>query len=109
MAPFIGPSRAQLVEELQKGRPRLPITLGLYAPQATVEKVDGTWRIVALEPDHEAERRAGEEAIARGDDWMPEHTWQFLRPGRVLVEAKSKADFVEAVKRMKWTFGEGLS
>jgi hypothetical protein len=102
MAPFIGPTKAELIALLQKRKPELPITLGLYSPQATVENAGGRWRIVALEEDVEASRRAGEEALKTTGHWMPEHTWQFLRPGRLIVDAPSREELIEAVRNLDW-------
>ncbi len=104
MAPFVGPTRDALVRMLERRAPRLPITLGHMTPQATVTCDGGVWRLVALAIDREAARRAGAEAIARGDGWMPEQEWQFLAPGRVLVEATTKDDFIAQLRAMTWSF-----
>jgi hypothetical protein len=107
MAPMMGPSRKQLIALLQKPKPQLPITLGEYSPQATVENAGGRWRIVELEEDREASRRAGEQALARGHNWMPENTWAFLRPGKVVVDVASKEELIAKVEKMKWSWGDG--
>ncbi len=104
MAPFVGPSREALLRLLDARRPKLPITLGHMRPQATVTLDDGVWRVTALEIDAAAARRAGETALASSGMWMPEMEWRFLRPTRVLVEARSKEDFVAQLGAMKWTF-----
>jgi len=104
VAPFIGPDRDELLRLLSAARPTLPITLGHYQPMASVTCDDGVWRITTLTIDDDQARRAGAAAIAAGQNWMPEMEWQFLRPHRVLVEAKSKDDFLVKIRAMKWKF-----
>ena len=106
MAPFIGPTRPELLEMLRAWRqPRLPITLGRYEPQAMVEVVDGVWRIRLLVKDNAAVDRLGKERLARGDNFMPEHTWIFTPDGPIVAHAPSRRELAKLVETMRWDFG----
>ncbi|HZS38543.1 MAG TPA: hypothetical protein VFF06_17025 [Polyangia bacterium] len=108
MAPFIGPSRAALLRVLRgRGAERkLPLTLGHYAPQATVAREpDGRFTIRPLAIDRARADEAGRRALAAGEGWMPEQEWQFLAAGEPLVAAATLAELTAAVERMEWPFG----
>lgn len=104
MAPYIGPSREQVLRWLRSANPasRLPITLGVYAPQAIIDRDDKRWILCPLELDDEAARKAGEEARSNGEPWMPEMQWDFLEKSAPLVAAETIHDFVEALESLEW-------
>ena len=107
MAPMIGPTRAALIRQLTSWLrpPRLPITLAVMEPRAVVRREGEAWLIVALVHDHAAAGRASEEALARGESFMPEHTFRFMKEGEILLRAPTKRAFVEAIRVMD---GAGL-
>jgi hypothetical protein len=106
MAPFVGPTRDHLLAMLREARsPRLPITLGRYAPQAVVDLVDGEWCLCPLEMDQAAADAAGRAAFAAGGSWMPEMTWRFLRPGAPLLRAPSRQALADLVADRPWPYG----
>jgi len=106
-APMRGPSRQALLKILQRpdAEDRLPVTLAKYRPDAVVRKEGDAWVIRALIEDREAVHKASEEAMAAGDNFMDEHTWRFLHPGKVLIEAATKEDFIKKIEKMKWDYG----
>lgn len=108
MAPFRGPGRAELLRLLRSWffRRKLPVTLSKDgSPAGTVGHEDGVFRLRLLEMDEAAMQAEYARRQAAGDTyWMPEMTWRFLRPGRVLAEARSRKDFQAAVERLAWPF-----
>jgi hypothetical protein len=107
-APMRGPSRQALLKILRRpdAEDHLPITLAKYRPDAVVRKEGDVWVIRALVEDREAVHKASEEAMARGDNFMDEHTWRFLHPGKILIEAATREDFIKKIKGMDWYYGE---
>jgi hypothetical protein len=106
MAPFQGPSRAELLKLLRGWRAtsKLPLTLGKYEPQAIVECEGDEWRIRLLE--HDPKLVAEMEARQKAEGYlMPEHYFQCLVPGKVLLTAPSRDDFIAVIEKMTWTFG----
>ena len=106
MAPMLSLSRAQLIELLEDRRAEKGFTvhLGSGHPDAVLRKEDGGWVLRKLEVDHEAANRAGEEALARGESWMPEHVDQFKSPGEAILEASTAAQMAGKVREMTWTY-----
>jgi hypothetical protein len=104
MAPFVGPTRIELIEQLWKWRPRLPITIGRHRPQAIVDRRAGRWLLVPLEIDRERAVRAGEEALASGGMWVPEMEWRFLTEGLPLVDEADKASFLERIRTIEYPY-----
>lgn len=104
MAPFLGPDRERVLALLRAPSPKhhVPITLGRYSPQAEIDVVDGRWVLVPLELDQDAANRAGEEAIAAGQHWMPEMQWQFLRRGAPLHDADSARELAALLESANW-------
>jgi hypothetical protein len=100
MAPFLGPDRDTVLKRLRSLLPgrKVPITLGLYAPQAVVEEDGGRWRLCPLEMNREAARAAGERALADGGMWMPEMEWEFLEKGAPLLEADSAKELASLIE-----------
>src|SRR5262249_48947486 len=107
MAPFQGPSREQLIAMLRaRGAERkLPITLGRYAPQAVVEKQGGKWRLRELALDDAASNAYGAKQLEGGQNFMPENTWQFLAPDKVLLEHADLESFCRGLQELTWNFG----
>lgn len=104
MAPFMGPTKEALLEHLAGWRPKLPITLGLYEPQAVVDRRRGRWVLVPLVMNHAKANTAGERALANGEPWMPEMTWQFLEEGPPLIDEPDKDAFIAAIRTMKYPY-----
>ncbi len=106
MAPFIGPSRKRLIEMLRAGDGESrSITLGMNEPQATVGRENGVWRLRPLVMNHEAAGQAGQEAIARGEAWMHEHTFAFLEPGEAIAESEEVEAFIAMLEKLSWKWG----
>ncbi len=101
MAPFVGPSREVVLREL-RGRPRLPITLGKYKPEAMIAREGEEWVLRPLVLDEAAYQAAYEKARAGDGYWMPEHEFQFLRPGEAIVQASTREAFVAALEKIEW-------
>ena len=59
------------------------MTLGKYAPQATIERDGEVWMLRPLVLDKAASEAAYQEAMGPGGSgfWMPESEFQFLKPG----------------------------
>jgi hypothetical protein len=106
MAPFMGPTREWVLSELRGGRARLPMTLGKYAPQATIERDGDVWRLRPLVLDKAASEAAYREAMGPGGSgfWMPESEFQFLKPGVEIVREETLEAFVEALAKVKWVW-----
>jgi hypothetical protein len=94
-----------VIAELRKRRPQLPITLGLYAPQATIKHEGGRWLLCPLVMDRDAAAVAGRAALAAGESWMPEMEWRFLREGEPTLACADKDDFIRELERMAWPYG----
>lgn len=107
-APMRGPSKEALIKILQRpdAEKYLPITLAKDSPSATVQKEDKKWVIRILVTDEAAAKKAFDEAMKTNDSFMDENTWRFRSPGPILVEATTKDDFIRAIEKMKWDFGE---
>jgi len=106
MAPFRGPTRSELLAllRLSDAAARLPVTLGLNAPQASVVCDERGFAIRALELDRTRASAAAREALAQGKPWMPENEFAFLAPGKVLLSSPTKEFFIALVEKMRWTF-----
>lgn len=104
MAPYIGPSREQVLRWLRSANPasRLPITLGVYSPQAIIDREDDSWTLCPLELDHDAATEAGQKARATGEPWMPEMKWEFLKKAAPLISEETIDDFIRALERLEW-------
>ena len=104
MAPFMGPTREQVLKELRSGKARLPMTLGKYSPQATIERDGDVWMLRPLVLDKAASEAAYQKAMGPGGSgfWMPESEFQFLKPAAAIVEGSSLEAFVAALEKIKW-------
>jgi hypothetical protein len=107
-APMRGPNRESLLKLLSRpdAESRLPITLAKYRPDAVVRKEKNLWIIRKLVEDREAVQKAYEKAASDKENFMDEHTWQFLQPGPILVEAGTKIEFIKKIEAMPWDYGE---
>lgn len=105
MAPFMGPTREAVLAEL-RGAARLPMTLGKYSPQATIDREGELWRLRPLVVDKEACDRAYGEAMGPGGSgyWMPESEFRFLKPGEAIVQESTREAFVAALEKVEWTW-----
>lgn len=88
----------------------LPITLGVYAPQAVIDREpDGRVSLRPLVLDEAAAIAANRAAFAAGQGWMPENEFAFLAPGAPVLIAASPAalaDAIAALPARKWHWGE---
>lgn len=107
-APMRGPSRQALIVILQRpdAETHLPIILAKYSPDAIVQKEESRWVIRSFTSDKDAITKAAQAATSAGKGFRSEDSWRLRRPGPVLVEATTKEDFIHAVMKMKWDFGE---
>ncbi|MBS2027926.1 MAG: hypothetical protein JST54_08495 [Deltaproteobacteria bacterium] len=106
MAPFVGPGKQAVLKRLRALLARgFPLTLGEYQPQAVIQEESGRWVLRALEMDRARADAAGKAAIAKGEMWMPEMEFQFLAPGKVLAEGKTRSALADAIERLAWPFG----
>lgn len=98
MAP-LGRDRAiQLVKD-----GKLPIWFGSPHPIVAIVEQDGVFRVRQLVIDDAEARAAGEQAIASGKPWMPEHHYALGKPtGTIYAEARSRAELVEQMRTMSW-------
>ena len=73
----------------------MPITLAKYRPDAVVQKEDNRRVIRKSVLDEVAAKKAFDEAgCFRGEGY-----WRFLHPGPILIGAKTKEEFIRAVKK----------
>jgi hypothetical protein len=107
-APMRGPSREALIKILRRpdAEVHLPLTLARFSPDAIVRKEGARWVIRKLIEDDEAVKKAYQEAISAEKGFREENTWRFRRPGPIIVEATTKEDFIHAIMKMKWDFGD---
>lgn len=102
----MGPSRTAVLKQLRAGRPKLPITLGRYAPQAVIKREGDAWVLRPLRIDQERAAAAGREALAGGRSWMPEMEWQFIVEDPPIVFAPDRDAFVAALEALPWTYSD---
>jgi hypothetical protein len=108
MAPFVGPGQKRVLEILEGRKPakHLPITLGSGSPEAVIDRFEGNWELRRLVLDQQAADRAGREAIARGDIWMPEMQFRFIGPApEADVSAPDAAGLAEKLRAIPWRWG----
>lgn len=107
-APMRGPSRQALIAILLRSdaEQQMPITLADNSPDAVVRKEGDLWVIRALVEDNGARKNAGDEAMAAGKPFRDENSWAFRHPGPILVKATTKENFIRAIEKMRWDYGE---
>ena len=93
MAPFIGPKKEKVLRILRSPdyEPRLPMWIGMMSPKAMMRLHEGRFQLVPLVLDEEAAAAEGDRRIARGEAWLPEMTWAFLRPGAPAIDCGTLA------------------
>ncbi|HEY2748168.1 MAG TPA: hypothetical protein VGL86_26270 [Polyangia bacterium] len=101
----MGPTREAVLKEL-RATARVPITLGKYEPQATIDRDGDDWVLLALVIDQAAHDRAYAEAMGPGGSgyWMPESRFAFLVRGEAIVRAATKEAFVAALEKITWSW-----
>jgi hypothetical protein len=108
MAPMLGPTRAELIKILRsfRAKKKLPLTLATQGtPAGLVTFSDGIWRLKRLVMNEKKQAAEYKERKARGDNYyVPEMTWKHLEPKDVLVEARSKKEFIALIMQMDWPF-----
>lgn len=101
MAPIAPTGRARALEQLRRGK--LPVYLGSPHPSATLLLQDGRYRLRELVIDQARAKSASEEALAKGEPWMPEHYYALGEPtGRIHAEAEELEAFIRAVEALTW-------
>jgi hypothetical protein len=105
-APFVGPSRDEVVRILQSrnARKRLPIVVGKNEPQAFVAVEGGQWVLRRLESDRKKLDAIERTQLAQGY-YVPEHQFGALVPGEVLLSHRVLREFVTQLKAMAWPYG----
>lgn len=104
MAPFVGPTRNDVLAKLRGKHPHkhLPITLGHGQPVAVIDRhdapEDARWLLCTLAVDDERAQAEGERRLAAGEPWMPEMRWQFAEPADVVLQATTAAGLAEAIE-----------
>lgn len=98
MAP-IGKKKAMAL--VKKGK--IPFSFGTPHPFVAVVAQEGKLRIRELVVDAVESREKGEAALARGENWMPEHHYALARPtGKIFVEAANATDLLRKMEEMTW-------
>ncbi len=110
MTALFGPSRERLLEILESddAESQLPITLAHHEPKAVVAKDGELWVVKKLVHDPEATVQAARKAKNEGREFKPEDAWSLMKPGQAIIRARTKTEFISAIKKMKWTFGTGV-
>ena len=104
----MGPGKKAVLERLRAATPRgFPLTLGLYAPKAVIQEEGGRWVLRALVVDKARADAAYKAAMATTGYWMPEHEFEFLVPGDVLVEGATRAALADVLEKQAWSYGDG--
>lgn len=79
---------------------RLPLSLGGPAgPTAEVGIVDGRWCLYRLDIDGAAYSEFVERVRSTGEPFYPEHRWQFLVHGEILLAADDREGLRAALER----------
>lgn len=101
MAPVAPLGKARALAQLAAGR--LPVWLGSPHPHVAIVEQDGVFRVRALVVDPEESRRKGREALAKGENWMPEHHYALARPtGPIFHEAPTREALAAKLAALDW-------
>lgn len=101
MSPTAPLGKKKAMELVKKGK--IPFWFGTPHPFVAVVEQEGKLRIRELVVDPVAARAKGEAALARGENWMPEHHYALAEPtGKIFVEAVNAAELLEKMEEMKW-------
>ena len=101
MAPVAPLGRDGAIALVAQGR--LPIWLGSPHPTVAIVEQEGVFRIRDLAIDEAVARAKGEQALARGESWMPEHYYALGRPtGKIHAEAGTREELIERMRAMRW-------
>lgn len=99
MAPYPGPSLEETISLLRSATDESPrIFLGRGEASSVIRRVGGSWCLSPLVLDSEAADAAAQEALAKGQHWMPEMVAQFMNPGSPLIEDADLDAFIEALR-----------
>jgi hypothetical protein len=95
MAPFGGPSKKEVMQQLRRHRAGpVEITLGRMQPQFIIQCADTECALRPLVLDEEKANEAGGRALAEGRSWMPEMTWRYLSPGAPIIQDRTSESFI---------------
>lgn len=101
MAPVAPLGRAGAIALVEAGR--IPFSFGSPHPCVACVEEEGVVRIRALVIDEAQARAASENALRRGQPWMPEHHYALGRPtGTIYAEAPTREALVEIIRTMSW-------
>ena len=105
-APFVGPSRADVLRRLRARSvtKELPMVLGHGEPQAIIRLERGSWVVRQLESDA-TELREIESRQIREGYYVPEHRFGSLVPGKVLLQHPDLRSFISGLEAMEWAYG----
>jgi hypothetical protein len=95
MAPFGGPSKKQVMQQLRQHRAGpVEITVGRMQPQFVIQCADTAGALRPLVLHVEKADEAGERALAEGRSWMAEMTWCYLSPGAPIIQDRTIESFI---------------
>ncbi|MBS1151890.1 MAG: hypothetical protein H6Q89_3588 [Myxococcaceae bacterium] len=101
MAPMAPSGKKQLLERLRKEA--LPLAFGAPHPSVCVVEQDGVFRLRQLVVDPQESEAAGRQALAAGENWMPEHHFALARPtGKVFLEAPTRDALAKKIEAYDW-------
>lgn len=110
MAPIRGPDKKAVLEQLRSLRwlTKLPIRLAAQgSPAGVILHEEGLLRLCKLKLNHTAAEAEHRRQVQAGDyNWMPENTWRFLEPDRILIEESDRERFIARLEELTpWPFG----
>lgn len=103
----MGPNKQDVLRILRGRKPerQLPLSLGQYEVQASIQKHDdGSWQLVAMRVNEARANEEGRRRLAAGQPWMPEMRGQFLEPAGVLLRADSAKALAELIETTSYPF-----
>jgi hypothetical protein len=105
MSPLWTPSQKRVLRMLARpfASRRLPIVVGNCVPEAEIVRIGKRWVMRYLVV--ETARYDAFVASSEPGTLLPEMTDRFRVPGPTLIDAGSKAELIEAIRGLSWTFG----
>lgn len=97
MAPFIGPTKQEVLQLLNQHRQHaetLPITLGKYQPQFTIRFHQQQYELLPLVLDEVHAAENARHRMAEGN-YVPEMVWTSLREGMPIIQESSVDVFIK--------------
>jgi len=98
MAPFIGPTKKEVINELRRHKKRpLTITLGRNVPQFLVRYSNDRYELLPLVLDEEKVKQGALQRQTEGY-YVPEMDWQYLAPGAPIITDSNLKIFVSKLE-----------